>query len=461
MHIQTITGRSGILLLSGLLFVFGCGNDSSDKSDVGSGNLLLADGPTTVDPAAMGNGVNEPAAPTDGAGGAALPTPTPSADGTPNEPADGEMTPMADPADGLGDGSGDGMGAGSDGMVGNGAMVNPLPNDCSRQGFQGAREIGRRTQDGFAYVSLTSEQAPYDAFQLATLGSFNGPMAPGVYSLDGINYADCGLCLLIEMGCGNPQEPCAKTFYADAGSVELTAIGGDQFAGKLTNVVFREVTVDEEFRSTPVAGGETWCLGEYAFDVQLDAEAGGGAPAMGNDGPTGDVANPANCDDPTLACIGEEIQDFSLTNCGTGMPQSMNEYFNGMKGGWYVLTAGWCPACTRFIPSVIDVMENPAVDGKVKAAFILGEDTRQNPPTLEYCRRYGMQKNIPLENLFMDHDGTNSFGTLFQYVWPYIVNGSFGLPFNALFEADTMLYIYADRASPTDDINAALNRLLR
>ena len=62
----------------------------------------------------------------------------------------------------------------------------------------------------------------------------------------------------------------------------------------------------------------------------------------------------------------------------------------------------------------------------------------------------------------MDNDGMNSFATIFRYVWPYVgPDGSFGLPFNALFEADTMNYIYADRASPTDDINAALNRLLR
>ena len=91
-----------------------------------------------------------------------------------------------------------------------------------------------------------------------------------------------------------------------------------------------------------------------------------------------------------------------------------------------------------------------------------GRRSGLNAPTHEYCQRYGMQNNIPLENLFMDNDGMNSFATIFRYVWPYVgPDGSFGLPFNALFEADTMNYIYADRASPTDDINAALNRLLR
>ena len=179
------------------------------------------------------------------------------------------------------------------------------------------------------------------------------------------------------------------------GTVEITELSGDRFAGKLSNVVFREVSIDDNFTSTPVEGGQKWCFGEYTFDGMIDS-SGGGAPAAGMDGPTGDVANPARCDDPTLACIGEQIQDFSMINCATGMPQSMNEYFAGAQGGWYVLTAGWCPACSQFIPNVLDVLQNPAIVNKIKTAFVLGEDRGYNAPTLEYCQRYGMQNNIPL-----------------------------------------------------------------
>ena len=82
--------------------------------------------------------------------------------------------------------------------------------------------------------------------------------------------------------------------------------------------------------------------------------SGGGAPAMGMDGPTGDVANPARCDN---------IGVHRRTNSGLlddqlcdGYAAELNEYCRG-QGGWYVLTAGWCPACSQFIPSVLDVLK--------------------------------------------------------------------------------------------------------
>ena len=39
------------------------------------------------------------------------------------------------------------------------------------------------------------------------------------------------------------------------------------------------------------------------------------------------------------------------------MPMAMSDYFAGMQGGWFLLTAGWCPACAQFIPSVLEVMK--------------------------------------------------------------------------------------------------------
>ncbi|MEE2788379.1 MAG: hypothetical protein VX589_13635 [Myxococcota bacterium] len=348
-----------------------------------------------------------------------------------------------------------------------GVAAAPLPTNCTWSGFETARDLGRATQDGLAYVALSSAMLPYHALQIATYNNFNGPRGPGSFSLDGVNYSDCGLCLTIELGCRNPQEPCDRSFYADAGAVDIEVLDGERFAGRFRNVVFREVTIAEEtFESTPVPNGQTWCFGDYSFDVVLDGglgdSGGGDAPVMGNDAPSaGGVVNPQQCDSPQLACIGEEIQDFSLTNCGTGMPTRMSDYFAGMQGGWFLLTAGWCPACAQFIPSVLEVMEDPRITGRIKTAFVLGDNNRQGPSDLDYCRRYARQQNIPLENMFFDHDGQYAYATMFSYIWPYLVNGGIGLPFNALFEADTKQYIYADRASPSDTINDALNRLLR
>ena len=220
MQIHTVLGRLTLVLLSGLLFTLGCGEDSSDSSsNTGAGDLLLADDSAGTLPGTAANDMNQGTIPVpgdmnqnggDGAGDDSMATPMVPADSgsdvgdgsSPSDPdmQDGSEMMAPDDRDGIG-----------------GVAANPLPNDCSKTGFQSARELARQVQDGYSYVALSSEMSPYDALQIATLGSFNGPMVPGVYSLDGINYADCGLCLLIEMGCSNPQQPCSKTFYADAG----------------------------------------------------------------------------------------------------------------------------------------------------------------------------------------------------------------------------------------------------
>ena len=171
----------------------------------------------------------------------------------------------------------------------------PQPLECPYSHYQeivhGAA-LKPHDQDApqdIAYVALSSEMLPYHSMQIATYNSFNGPSAPGSYSLDGVNYKDCGLCLTIELGCRNPQEPCERTFYADAGAVDITELNGTQFAGTFRNVVFKEVNINAEtFESTPVVNGQTWCFGNYTFDVVLDGgmdanQSGGDSPVMGND----------------------------------------------------------------------------------------------------------------------------------------------------------------------------------
>ena len=101
------------------------------------------------------------------------------------------------------------------------------------------------------------------------------------HDLNGINYADCGLCLLILADCADVQETgCTKYFYADEGSVTIDQFGqdGGTFSGSMSNVVFKEVTIDSEtYTSTPVSGGETWCMDGTSFFATV-----GGATNPGN-----------------------------------------------------------------------------------------------------------------------------------------------------------------------------------
>ena len=71
---------------------------------------------------------------------------------------------------------------------------------------------------------------------VASFIDWQGPTAPGTYELTGINYKDCGLCLLAGTGCSGGS--CQKMYYAHEGTVELTSVGtenGATIAGVLKN----------------------------------------------------------------------------------------------------------------------------------------------------------------------------------------------------------------------------------
>ena len=125
---------------------------------------------------------------------------------------------------------------------------------------------------------------------------WDGPTAPGTYSLDGINYADCGLCVVAYTDCND--EGCDALLYADEGTVEIESIdlmSGGSVTVTLIDVVLTEVTVDEEtFISTPVANPRTFCLsGEFSGAVtDLTDEPDTGED--GDDGAAGDAGEDGN-----------------------------------------------------------------------------------------------------------------------------------------------------------------------
>ena len=87
-----------------------------------------------------------------------------------------------------------------------------------------------------------------------TFGVFAGGITPGVYSLSGdeLNYATCGLCVLL-LGDADPVtgEPAAY-YMATGGVVEVLSVAGTLTLA-LDSVTFHEVTIDPStFESTPV-----------------------------------------------------------------------------------------------------------------------------------------------------------------------------------------------------------------
>ncbi|MBT6433940.1 MAG: hypothetical protein HOK28_12645 [Deltaproteobacteria bacterium] len=169
-------------------------------------------------------------------------------------------------------------------------------SDCDRTGFSTASHQASYATNAFQYEAQNSLGSPRDLLMLSSFqGNFNGPTEPGTYSVEGSNYADCGLCLLALTGC-TEGGTCEKYFYADVGSVTITEFGqnGETFAGELNSVVFKEVTIDPDtYVSTPVAGGETWCMNGHSFSLTVGQDPTVPGTGSGDNGntDTGDTNN--------------------------------------------------------------------------------------------------------------------------------------------------------------------------
>jgi hypothetical protein len=95
-------------------------------------------------------------------------------------------------------------------------------------------------------------------------GVFTTAVAPGTYTLSGaeLNYATCGLCVMVYDWFGKPH-------MATGGTVTLSSVAGN-LKGSLSNVTFEQVTINAStFQSTPVSGGCHTGITSLSFDTAL------------------------------------------------------------------------------------------------------------------------------------------------------------------------------------------------
>ena len=351
----------------------------------------------------------------------------------------------------IGDGQEDTMGSG-----GGGDNVDE-PVTCEKDGIEIISTEVTVEEYGLQIRAVTSEMAPIDNLIIRLYsGRATAPTETGTVVMDGVNYKDCGICPLIMSDC-TVRGACTKVFYASQGEIDITSLEDNRFTATLRNLVFDHVTVSDSL-SIPVEDGDQWCLNDFTIDEPYEGTIphGGGDGGGGGGGGT----RPAQCDNPGLACVGETVNDFALTNCGTGEQVAMADHFAGEKAGWFVLTAGWCGACSGWMPEVAAMLNNPQLDG-LKAAVIVGESPDHAPATQRYCQQYAERYGLPLDSVFLDHSNGRAYATIFENMWPYVgPDGRFGLPFNALINAETFEYIYADRG-PSGSLSQALQGLLR
>ncbi len=156
------------------------------------------------------------------------------------------------------------------------------PPPCDRDGhanFFDSAEGGLDSQ--MLYISDAGDPGgtePFHSLVLSlfyTIGDPPAPDAPGAYELmeheQNHNLGTCTTCVYIRADC-EPGGDCHRFFFQTGGMLEIDSIGmpGETFAGSLIGLTLEEVTIDwGTWVSTPVPGGEGWCIERYDFEHEI------------------------------------------------------------------------------------------------------------------------------------------------------------------------------------------------
>ncbi len=145
-------------------------------------------------------------------------------------------------------------------------------NPASTKGSVGAAQDGSQV---WIFEAMDGDAM----LRLELYAAYGAPTAPGVAEITDseTDYSTCGTCIMLRTGCvaHGDHYDCTKTFMPKAqGQVEISAIGGaagDQLAGELKNIVLQQVSIGQDYSTTPINGGEALNIESWSFDVSLDA----------------------------------------------------------------------------------------------------------------------------------------------------------------------------------------------
>ena len=90
-------------------------------------------------------------------------------------------------------------------------------------------------------------------------GAFTGVVKPGSYTLgnaatgDNVN-STCGVCVIIDTDVNTSTGAVTDFYFANAGTLTLTADNETSFAGTLSNAMFTHVTAGSDSMGNPIAG---------------------------------------------------------------------------------------------------------------------------------------------------------------------------------------------------------------
>ncbi len=112
---------------------------------------------------------------------------------------------------------------------------------------------------------------PVDLVQLEIWPDRGGPSEPGTYDVTPVDYAGCGLCLLLRRGCVPVDgiSRCESDLVALSGSVEIVDLEptGGMVSGVIHDAMLQPASIDWDSGSfaTRLLDGEVICLDRVEF----------------------------------------------------------------------------------------------------------------------------------------------------------------------------------------------------
>jgi hypothetical protein len=284
-------------------------------------------------------------------------------------------------------------------------------------------------------ISNVVTEPPFDrvVMEINHRGLWPEGAKAGVHELKGTETVGSPLFLRGQTFCNDVE--CGFTWVAEEGSIDIRAPGlpEERFIATIRNLRLKQVRIDRNTGEIQhFANARTWCVGDVHIDIAV---------------PPVPVAQ-GNCvADGTGRNIGENIRNFTLMNCN-GQEIDLHARCGQSKATWFIASAGWCGACEAFVPEAAARAKLPENEG-LDLIVVIGEDRLGGQPSLAYCREYALAKGLDPENTFVDHDGQGSWPVLFGAINTYSGN-SIGLPWNAVLDGQSMVYVWSSNAGDGD-----------
>ena len=126
---------------------------------------------------------------------------------------------------------------------------------------------------GIIYNAALNSDATPDIVRLELFAAntpFPADITTGTYQLTGaqLNYATCGVCVLIDANFDFNTENSQFVYMATGGSVTINNVTGS-ISGTLNNVTFQKVTIGSNYVSTPVGDGCVTSITSLPFNAPL------------------------------------------------------------------------------------------------------------------------------------------------------------------------------------------------